>query len=185
MSGKTRTQIGKSGAVALVAAALAISPRRDERSRPCCVPRPWSNIPAGEYLPFFQESPGKGKARVENAPVRMNAFRLDALPVTNGQYLEFVRDRPEWRRSRVKPLFADIRYLAHWRGDLELADEKAASEPVTNVSWFAAEAYCEARGSAAAPDGSMGIRARRSGPQAEPKSNSSRSTGSARQIPSD
>jgi formylglycine-generating enzyme required for sulfatase activity len=107
---------------------------------------PMVSIPAGDYLPFFQESPGKGKARTENAAARMNAFRLDALPVTNGQYLDFVRDHPEWRRSRVKPLFADHHYLAHWRGDLELADAAAASEPVTGVSWFAAEAFCEARG---------------------------------------
>ena len=55
-------------------------------------------------------------------------------------------EHPEWRRSRIKPLFADQHYLSHWRGDLKLADNKAASEPVTNVSWFAAEAYCEARG---------------------------------------
>jgi formylglycine-generating enzyme len=107
---------------------------------------PMVNIPAGEYVPFFQESPGKGKARVENTAVKMRAFRLDALPVTNSQYLEFVREHPEWRRSQIKPLFADHHYLAHWRSDLELADEAASSEPVTNVSWFAAQAYCEARG---------------------------------------
>lgn len=104
------------------------------------------NIPAGEYMPFFQQSPGKGKARVENATVKMRAFRIDALPVTNAQYLDFVREHPEWRRSRVKPLFADRSYLTHWRGDLELRAVEAASAPVTNVSWFAAEAYCEARG---------------------------------------
>jgi formylglycine-generating enzyme len=120
----------------MAAAALAAVPRLS----------PMVSVPEGYYLPFFQESPGKGKARVENQPVRMHAFRLDALPVTNGQYLDFVREYPEWRRSRVKPLFADPHYLAHWRGDLELADTTAASEPVTNVSWFAAEAYCEARG---------------------------------------
>jgi len=145
VSGKTRTPIAKSGAVALVAAALAIALAATSGAA-MLRSSPMVNIPAGEYLPFFQESPGKGKARVENAPVRMNAFRLDAFPVTNGQYLEFVRDRPEWRRSRVKPLLADSHYLAHWRGDLELADKKTASEPVTNVSWFAAEAFCEARG---------------------------------------
>jgi formylglycine-generating enzyme len=107
---------------------------------------PMVSIPAGDYVPFFQESPGKGKVGSANASERMRAFRLDAFPVTNGQYLDFVREHPEWRRSRVKPLFADRHYLAHWRGDFELPDDKAASEPVTNVSWFAAEAYCEARG---------------------------------------
>ena len=103
-------------------------------------------LPEGDYMPFFQASPGKGKARVAATPVRMSAFRLDAFPVTNGQFLDFVREHPEWRRSRIKPLFADQHYLARWRSDLKLPDAEAASEPVTNVSWFAAEAYCEARG---------------------------------------
>jgi sulfatase modifying factor 1 len=103
-------------------------------------------IPEGDFLPFFQESPGKGKPRVATGPIRISAFRLDAFPVTNDQFLGFVREHHEWRRSRVKPLFADHHYLADWRSDLELSDEAAASAPVTNVSWFAAEAYCEARG---------------------------------------
>lgn len=145
MSSRSRIGIGKSGALAIVAGALglgmtAASPADEVR------PSSMVNIPAGEYVPFFQESPGKGKARVENTAVKIRAFRLDTRPVTNGQYLDFVREHGEWRRSRVKPLFADLNYLAHWRGDLELADAKAAAEPVTNVSWFAAEAYCEAKG---------------------------------------
>ena len=109
-------------------------------------PTPMATIPAGEFLPFFQASPGKGKARVEPVPTRMPSFRLDALPVTNGQFLDFVREHPEWRKSRVKAVFADHRYLENWRSDLKLPDERAAAEPVTNVSWFAAEAYCEAHG---------------------------------------
>jgi formylglycine-generating enzyme len=109
-------------------------------------PSPMVTIPEGEFVPFFQQGPKKGKARAAVAPLRMQAFRLDSLPVTNGQFLEFVREHPEWRRSRVKPLFADDHYLSNWRADLELADEAAESGPVTNVSWFAAEAYCEARG---------------------------------------
>lgn len=103
-------------------------------------------MPAGLYQPFFQTRPAKGRAPVDAPPARIAAFRMDTLPVTNGQFLAFVREYPQWRRSQVKPLFADHRYLAKWRSDLELADAGAASEPVTNVSWFAAEAYCEARG---------------------------------------
>ncbi len=109
-------------------------------------PTPMVRLPAGDFVPFFQESPGKGKARVAAAPLRIAAFRLDAVPVTNGQFLDFVRHHPEWRRSRIKTLFADHQYLAKWRSDLKLPDADAAAEPVTNVSWFAAEAYCEAQG---------------------------------------
>jgi sulfatase modifying factor 1 len=107
---------------------------------------PMVKIPEGDYVPFFQESRGKGKARVAPGATRMAAFRLDAFPVTNAQFLEFVREHPEWQRSRVKPLFADNRYLANWRADLEFPEKGSGSAPVTNVSWFAAEAYCEARG---------------------------------------
>lgn len=103
-------------------------------------------LPGGTYLPFFQEGAGKGKAPVASVPAHIAPFRLDVFPVTNSQYLEFVRRHPEWRRSQVKPIFADRHYLAKWRSDLELPDRQAASAPVTNVSWFAAEAYCEARG---------------------------------------
>jgi formylglycine-generating enzyme len=107
---------------------------------------PMVRLPEGDFMPFFQASAGKGKAWVAPTPVRMHAFRLDVFPVTNGEFLEFVRQHPEWRRSRIKPLFADQNYLTKWRSDLTLPDEAAAAEPVTNVSWFAAEAYCEARG---------------------------------------
>jgi formylglycine-generating enzyme len=103
-------------------------------------------LPGGNYLPFFQQGAGKGKAPAASVPTRIAAFRLDVFPVSNGQFLDFVRQHPEWRRSRVKPIFADHQYLGKWRGDLELSDARSASEPVTNVSWFAAEAYCEARG---------------------------------------
>lgn len=109
-------------------------------------PTPMVRLPGGDFMPFFQESAGKGKAPLAPAPSRIPAFRLDAFPVTNGQFLDFVRQHAEWRRSRIKPLFADREYLAKWRSDLELSDAGAAAEPVTNVSWFAAEAYCEAQG---------------------------------------
>ena len=66
--------------------------------------------------------------------------------MTNAEFLDFVTAHPEWRRSRIKPLFADDRYLRRWSGDFALADAEARDEPVTNVSWFAAEAYCRARG---------------------------------------
>ena len=66
--------------------------------------------------------------------------------MTNAQFLDFVNAHPQWRKSRIKALFAEDRYLKRWPSDLELADAAASDEPVTNVSWFAAEAYCKARG---------------------------------------
>jgi formylglycine-generating enzyme len=76
---------------------------------------------------------------------RVRKFELDVLPVSNAQFLAFVKQHVEWRRDRVSPLFADANYLAHWAAPDALADAAQARQPVTRVSWFAAVAYCEAR----------------------------------------
>jgi formylglycine-generating enzyme required for sulfatase activity len=112
-----------------------------------------ARIPAGTYLPLYSPPPdpnapatgprAKATARSRRA---VAASDMDVYPVTNAQYLAFVRDHPEWRRSRVQRLFADDAYLRHWRGDLELGDEAPASSPVVNVSWFAARAYLRVLG---------------------------------------
>lgn len=90
-------------------------------------------IPAGEYVPFFDP---------EKKSVMVKSFELDVYPVTQGQFLSFVRENPEWRRSRVKSIFADPEYLKNWKSDLEVSLENS---PVTYVSWFAAKAYCESK----------------------------------------
>ena len=95
-------------------------------------------IPASVYRPLF-----RGEKDAKEVPVA--AFQLDVRPVTNGEFLAFVRENPKWRRSQVKRLFADERYLAHWAGDLDLGTARA-EQPVTCVSWFAAKAFAAAGG---------------------------------------
>ena len=77
--------------------------------------------------------------------VSLAAFHLDTAPVTNAEFAAFVREHPEWQRDEVARLFADERYLAHWASPTQ---PRAGTErqPVIQVSWFAASAYCEARG---------------------------------------
>jgi formylglycine-generating enzyme required for sulfatase activity len=91
-------------------------------------------IPAGIYIPF---SIGPQDARQE--PVA--AFLLDDYPVTNAEFLAFLRANPKWRRSQVSPLFADATYLINWTGDLEPGPSAPPDSPVVHVSWFAARAY--------------------------------------------
>lgn len=93
-------------------------------------------IPTGVYYPLF---------RSESAPkgVRVKSFYLDILPVTQGDFLEFVRANPRWQRSRVKKIFADEFYLKSWAGDLDPGSKASAGVPVTDVSWFAAKAYSQ------------------------------------------
>lgn len=96
-------------------------------------------LPAGVHRPLFRSA--------NEPPVELVAgFWLDRLPVTNADYLEFVRAHPRWRRSQVKRLFADEHYLQHWAGDLELGAGAQPDQPVVWVSWFAAKAYATARG---------------------------------------
>jgi formylglycine-generating enzyme required for sulfatase activity len=78
--------------------------------------------------------------------VTVPGFSMAVYPVTNAEYLEFVRSHPEWRRSRVKPILADESYLRHWAGDLDPGPRAPASSPVVYVSWFAARAYLKSRG---------------------------------------
>lgn len=98
-------------------------------------------IPAGSYSPLYRSS-------VETEPIEVEAFWLDPRPVTNGEFLIFVTENPQWRRSQIKPIFADRSYLRHWAGDLDLGPQRAllANLPVVNVSWFAARAYARWQG---------------------------------------
>lgn len=99
------------------------------------------HLPGGAFRPLFRE-------RNEPAEITVRPFFLDRTPVTNGDFLDFVREQPRWRRSQVKRLFADAHYLSHWAGDLDLGPNSGelARAPVTRVSWFAAKAYAAWRG---------------------------------------
>jgi formylglycine-generating enzyme required for sulfatase activity len=89
----------------------------------------------GVYTPLF---PAGGEREI---PV--DAFLLARRQVTNAEFLAFVEREPRWRRDRVRRMFADEGYLAHWAGATDLGAGADPRSPVVNVSWFAAKAYCE------------------------------------------
>jgi len=106
-------------------------------------------IEGGLYRPLYRQPVRIGAADSVTrraVAVRVAPFEIDRNLVTNGEFLEFVRAHPEWRRSRVSRLFADDSYLRHWRGDLDPGPRAPATSPVVNVSWFAARAYATAHG---------------------------------------
>lgn len=96
-------------------------------------------IPAGKYHPFLSPAGATDD-------VKITAFYLDINAVTNAEYLEFVTANPEWARSRVSPLFADQNYLKAWKSDFDLGDKINSLAPVTNISWYAADAYAKWKG---------------------------------------
>ncbi|NIQ52456.1 MAG: SUMF1/EgtB/PvdO family nonheme iron enzyme, partial [Gammaproteobacteria bacterium] len=65
-------------------------------------------------------------------------------PVTRADFAAFVAAEPRWRRDRVKPVFAAERYLSDWASATEPGARPRS--PVTEVSWFAARAYCAWQG---------------------------------------
>jgi sulfatase modifying factor 1 len=96
-------------------------------------------ISAGRVQLFFTV-PGEPAS----APVK--EFSALVLPVSNGEFLEFVRNHPEWRKSRAPRIFAESSYLGQFQSDLRLKTGVRKAAPATNVSWFAAKAFCEAHG---------------------------------------
>jgi len=97
-------------------------------------------VPGGQYVPLYAKNAN---------PRKTAACFLQATPVTNGQFLAFVKQHPEWQRSNVARERADENYLRHWAGDLDLGPhaDQLVNAPVTHVSWFAARAWCAAHGS--------------------------------------
>lgn len=95
-------------------------------------------IPPGSWQPLT--------APTGSAAVKVRGYYLDVRPVTNAEYLAFVTAVPQWRRSRVSPLFAEAGYLADWEGDLDPGPRAPSGSPVVRVSWFAARAYANWRG---------------------------------------
>ncbi len=94
-------------------------------------------IGGGSYKPLYSK---------ESEPREVLPFFIDERLVTNRDFLAFVTVHPEWQRSRIERSQADVKYLSHWRGDLDPGDEAVLGAPATNVSWFAAKAFCESLG---------------------------------------
>lgn len=92
-------------------------------------------VKGGVYLPLYG---------AEDQTVEVDPFLMDVYPVTNEEYLKFVKENPKWKKSNVISLFADKSYLTKWENDETYPGLPNA--PVTNVSWFAAKKYCECQG---------------------------------------
>ncbi len=93
-------------------------------------------IPGGEFRSVIPEAEGDNLIAVAD-------FLVQEAPVTNAEFLRFVLHHPQWQRGKTVSLFADDQYLSTWSGSISLGSELGPQQPVTQVSWFAANAYCE------------------------------------------
>lgn len=103
----------------VVSVLLAASPTHSGMAR----------IASGSFAPLYAQ-PGE-------KIVRVHGFRLDTVPVSEAQFAAFLRLHPQWAAGRVSAVFADRGYLRNVGA--------SSSKPVTQVSWYAARAYCSAR----------------------------------------
>lgn len=91
---------------------------------------------------FYEAFLGKDSGRI----VKVETFFLDDSPVTNADYLKFLKANPQWTKSKVKRLYADSSYLQHWKSDYEIPENLSLDAPITNVSWYAAKEYARSVG---------------------------------------
>ncbi|MBP8793389.1 MAG: formylglycine-generating enzyme family protein [Lutibacter sp.] len=94
-------------------------------------------IKGSSYIPLYGR---------ESKQVVIDDFYMDVYPVTNEEYLLFVKKYPKWQKSNVKRLFADESYLKNWTSNLVLGKGQLLRAPITNISWFAANDYCSCQG---------------------------------------
>ncbi len=99
----------------------------------------WVQVPGASFRSALKYEDG--------TTTKIAPFVMRKRPVTNAEFLAFVQSNPQWQRDRVPTVFADARYLSHWPTSTALRNDKTQlDQPVINVSWFAANAYCKAQG---------------------------------------
>lgn len=92
-------------------------------------------IPGGPYRPLYPADP-------DQPVVEVPAFRIEEHPVTVAQFADFVAANPRWAPGAPPAVMADGGYLASWTGGAPAPGDR----PVTEVSWYAARAYCASVG---------------------------------------
>ncbi len=96
-------------------------------------------------FPRLQQAFGIKRADIFNAEaprhtVILSPFYMDRYEVTNALFKKFLDKNPRWRRGNVEPRFDNGNYLKGWSGGDY--PKGRGEHPVTNVSWYAAVAYC-------------------------------------------
>ena len=93
-----------------------------------------AKISGGNYRPLYLKR--------DTPMIGVKPFQLDKLPVTNREFAEFTAKNPQWQRGKISSKQAESSYLRHWAksGNTYAPNAADLNKPVTNVSWFAANA---------------------------------------------
>jgi sulfatase modifying factor 1 len=118
---------------------------RNSVSRPTPVvvdtPQEMVPVPAGKFLMGSPTSERDRDPREAQHEVSVDAFWMDPTEVTNAAFQKFLVANAKWQKPQVKPDFVDDDYLKNWK-NAEYRFGGHSDYPVTNVSWYAAQAYC-------------------------------------------
>ena len=95
------------------------------------------SIKGGTYTPLYGR---------DSLQVTISDFDMDIYPVTNQDFLKFIKENPKWKRSKAKKLFVDGNYLSTWKSDTVLNKNQSLKAAITGISWFVAKDYCECQG---------------------------------------
>lgn len=90
------------------------------------------HISEGRFTPMY----GIEKNEVSQG---VSSFYLDKYPVSEGDFFNFIEKNPQWGKTKIIKLFGDNNYLKI------NPRKKNFKNPVTYVSWFAANAYCASK----------------------------------------
>ncbi len=97
-------------------------------------------VPAGKLRAVWL-APVTAKNKKAIPEFQVSSFMIMKYPVTRGQYDQFLKKNPEWSKEQASEPLVDRAYLEDWANKAHSSDS-----PVTEISWFAARAYCEALG---------------------------------------
>lgn len=100
------------------------------------------DLPGGRFESVLPQGP----VPTVSSPVQIRRFAMRSTPVTVAEFAAFVHAHPEWQRGKAPAILADARYLLQWSTPLEPGSALRADSPATEVSWFAARAFCEEEG---------------------------------------
>ena len=82
------------------------------------------SVPGGEFRSLLKYEDSKGLKKIP-------AFQLQKTPVSNAEFLAFVKQNPQWQRDKTPVVFAESnRYLSYWQSPLVLGNKALPKQPV-------------------------------------------------------
>ncbi len=93
-------------------------------------------VAPGQVIPFWlvpKSTPGKQKTVVK--PYKIDGLSVMKHQVTKKEYVQFLEKNPDWNKKNALDIYVDATYLNTF-------DYKKENVPITEVSWFAARAFC-------------------------------------------